>query len=224
VSQLRALTALHLNNNRFEHVPSEIYPLSQLRELWLQSNLIAEVSPNVVKLAALTYLDLSNNQLQTVPYQLGQMRIATGQTSLRLEGNPFTELIPREIMLQGTPAIISFLRMLNTSKSSWRRVKLVLVGQEEVGKTSLRTALVQTSGTTSAFGGTLRRKKSVLGTAAVQSSGDTVATDGIDIEDWTLTGVTGDSATADPVTGATNSELTFSCWDFGGQEVYGASK
>jgi Leucine-rich repeat (LRR) protein len=221
VSRLTSLTALHLNNNKFTELPNEIYQLTALRELCLQSNEVSDVPPHVIKLSQLSYLDLSNNKLQSLPYQIGQMRIATGHTSLRLEGNPFTELIPREIMLQGTPAIISFLRMLNTSKSSWRRVKLVLVGQEEVGKTSLRKALVETSGTSSAFGGTLRRKKSTqVGAAAIQASGDTVATDGIDIEDWTLTGVTGEGATAaDPVTGATVSDLTFSCWDFGGQEV-----
>jgi GTP-binding protein EngB required for normal cell division len=97
----------------------------------------------VSQLQHLTHLNVSANQLETLPYQLTLLpNLLSTSDSLDLRQNPFPA-IPSEIVAQGSEAIISFLRLVHTWSAPWRRVKLVFVGDEKVGKTSLLKVFAQ---------------------------------------------------------------------------------
>jgi internalin A len=80
---------------------------------------------------------LANNQLAALPDAIG--RLGRLQT-LRLNGNPLT-YPPREIVDQGTTAIITFLAAVRADRKSLHEAKVVLVGDPAHGKTALRSWL-----------------------------------------------------------------------------------
>uniref|UniRef100_A0A8C8FXM1 LRRNT domain-containing protein n=1 Tax=Oncorhynchus tshawytscha TaxID=74940 RepID=A0A8C8FXM1_ONCTS len=81
-----ALYRLHLKNNMLEKIPSGVFDsLTQLRELYLQNNLLSNEgmdNETFSQLTKLEYLDLSNNNLSVVPQGLPR-----GLILLHLEKN-----------------------------------------------------------------------------------------------------------------------------------------
>ncbi len=81
---------------------------------------------------------------------------------LKYQQNPL-KTPPPEIMKQGVKAILGYLKELADGSEPCYRMKLMIVGQENVGKTTL-----------------LRNLK------GVKAKEDTISTDGIDIADWIM--------------------------------------
>lgn len=108
---------------------------------------------------------------------------------------PRLNSIPDEVKKgwKKVPDILAYLRDLATAQIVWDRVKLIFVGQEAAGKTSLKRVMVE--------GKTIRSKN--------KEAPVTYSTDGIDISEWTPPRAPG--GTPPP---------TFSTWDFGGQQVF----
>ncbi|KAL1022740.1 hypothetical protein UPYG_G00031710 [Umbra pygmaea] len=81
-----ALLRLHLKNNKLEKIPSGVFDsLTQLRELYLQNNLLTNEgidNQTFSQLTSVEYLDLSNNNLTVVPLSLPR-----GLVILHLEKN-----------------------------------------------------------------------------------------------------------------------------------------
>ncbi|XP_029606436.1 podocan [Salmo trutta] len=77
---------LHLKSNKLEKIPSGVFDsLTQLRELYLQNNLLSNEgmdNETFSQLTSLEYLDLSNNNLSVVPHGLPR-----GLILLHLERN-----------------------------------------------------------------------------------------------------------------------------------------
>ncbi|XP_060819598.1 CCR4-NOT transcription complex subunit 6-like isoform X1 [Bombus pascuorum] len=96
--QLTHLTALYLNDNSLQRIPSEIGRLVNLRALDLSSNKLRSLPAELGDLIYLRELLLNQNYLRVLPYELGklfQLQV------LGLQGNPLS----KEIMaLYGEPS------------------------------------------------------------------------------------------------------------------------
>lgn len=168
VGQLVSLKILDLRENRLEAIPPEIGKLVKLRELyagrgkrwWKISNPMSELPPEigeltnleildlrgsrltsllpeVGKLTNLKLLDLEENQLTMLPTELGQLQ---NLKRLKLLGNALS-IPPREIVVQGTQAVLAYLRgQLEASRQQWLS-KMIVVGEGGVGKTAVLRAL-----------------------------------------------------------------------------------
>lgn len=85
-------TELDLSNLYLRTLPSELWQLTQLKELYLRNNLISDLPPEIGKLVNLTTLQLSRNQLADLPHEIDQL---TNLIMLDLGFNKFTNLPPK---------------------------------------------------------------------------------------------------------------------------------
>jgi internalin A len=114
VGNLTALTTLDLSGNRLESVPE-----------------------SVGNLTALTTLILNQNKLTALPIRLADLLI--GGLGLRLEGNLLADPLP-ELAERGAAELAAYLRSLYDAEPQYE-AKLLVVGEGNVGKTSLIAAL-----------------------------------------------------------------------------------
>jgi len=136
--QLTGLDYLNLGDNQLTEVSAELRQLTGLLRLYLHFNHLTELPPELGQLTGLQYLDLDSNQLIRLPPELGRLEKLT---SLSLDGNPHLKSPPREVVEQGTQAILGYLReRLEDCERQWVS-KLLVVGEGGVGKTSLLRAL-----------------------------------------------------------------------------------
>jgi Leucine-rich repeat (LRR) protein/GTPase SAR1 family protein len=176
IANLCNLVQLNLESNSIESLPPEIGKLTALKRLNLANNKLVTLPNEMESLTKLQYLMLNHNKLEWLPYQLGNLDLK----KLEVVGNPL-ETIPEEIVKKGMTHIIGYLRELRGSKTSWNRLKLVFVGQEFVGKTSLLRCFTAQVALKSKQ--TFRSVRSKVPVRAAHT-GDTLATDGIDIAEW----------------------------------------
>lgn len=133
------LTSLHWNDNKAKSVHDALWTLTKLQRLSLGGNMLTDISEKVSRLTNLTELSLDNNQFDILPHQLFALPLLNPQ-SLSINPNPFRS-IPSEVRSSASPtAIYRFLAQLS-EKAPWRRMKLMLVGNGNIGKTSLKRAL-----------------------------------------------------------------------------------
>ncbi len=150
---------------------------------------------------------------------------------LVLDDNPLrrSAAVPDTVLRDGGDAVYKWLRNSHeTGSRECTRLKLMVVGEANVGKTSLLRCFksaddTQGSASTPSAAGVSspRSTGSLMDLAALMNAGgggggggggalSNRATDGIDISEWQL---------ALPA-GARHKTVTFSAWDFAGQEVY----
>ncbi|KAL6046584.1 Myotubularin-like phosphatase domain [Balamuthia mandrillaris] len=137
IMTLTTLQELILSYNCITNIPSAISDLKDnLTKLCLDHNALALVPPEVGYLKELTVLDLSENkQLKALPVQLGFLEKLQ---RLDLEGDKAITFPPKELLAKGTlEPILSFLRHAFQGMVPLYRMKLMIVGQENVGKTTL---------------------------------------------------------------------------------------
>ncbi len=143
IAQLRSLQTLYLHSNRLTSLPPEIAQLRSLQTLDLSFNRLTSLPPEIAQLRSLQTLDLSFNRLTSLPPEIAELELkyTSEQVSVRtgcisLLGNPL-ESPPLEIIKQGRQAIIAYFRSLEGEKRPLNEVKILLVGDGAVGKTSL---------------------------------------------------------------------------------------
>ena len=113
---------LWLHNNQLTEISSEIGHLQNLEKLWLVYNQIDSLPPEIGDLHNLRELDLRDNHLTHLPRELGQVtQLADDNSYLRLSGNPLISP-PEEVIAQGTPAILDYLR----HQTWWHLQRLIL--------------------------------------------------------------------------------------------------
>ena len=137
LGNLTALTELYLYGNQLESVPESLGNLTALTELYLSGNRLASVPEWLGNLTALTALDLRGNQLTALPAWLADL--LDGGLELGLEGNPLADPLP-ELAERGAPELATYLRSLHDAEPQFE-AKLLVVGEGNVGKTSLINAL-----------------------------------------------------------------------------------
>jgi internalin A len=134
---LSELTTLDLSGNRLTTLPEQIGSLSSLTTLDLSGNQLTELPEQIGSLSSLTTLDLSGNRLTELPGRLGDLLV--GGMELNLDGNPLTEPV-RGLAQRGASELAVFLRSLYDGEPHYEG-KLLLVGEGNVGKTSLVAAM-----------------------------------------------------------------------------------
>ena len=137
ITQLISLNDLRLSGNQLTALPPEIGQLTGLRQLWLSDNQLTALPPEIGQLTGLQQLSLSDNQLTALPRQLADL--LDDGLSIELDNNPFPDPLP-ELIHQGADAVAVYLRSLEDAVAQYE-AKVLLVGEGNVGKTSLSAAL-----------------------------------------------------------------------------------
>jgi internalin A len=160
ISQLRHLQRLHLNGNNLRALPPTIGKLVNLVTLSLEDNEITELPAEIEWLGNLATLTADRNKLTAFPVEITELtdlrklslsgnRITELPTELApllddglkldLSGNPLKEPLPT-VLRRGTADLAAFLRDLAHPAPQYE-AKVMLLGEGNVGKTSLSAAL-----------------------------------------------------------------------------------
>ncbi len=138
IGQLQNLKHLNLSANNIRAVPKELGELINLTYLDLSYNEIQELPDEIGNLVSLSSLDLSNNAIKRIPTSVGSLQHLS---KIELKNNPIHQP-PPEIISHGISAIKSYLQKIHLTSTSLYETKLILVGQGEVGKTTLAHRLI----------------------------------------------------------------------------------
>ncbi|MEM7538220.1 MAG: COR domain-containing protein [Chloroflexota bacterium] len=159
ISQLHNLRELYLSFNQLSTLPNSFYQLHNLFHLDLMGNQLSTLPNCISQLHNLQKLDLCHNRLNTLPCFISQLQnlqkldLRSNQLStlpnsitqlhnlqkLYLNSNQFS-YPPQEIAQQGINAIRNYFAEANDEDTLYE-MKLLLVGEGRVGKTSLAKTL-----------------------------------------------------------------------------------
>jgi len=147
LTHLTSLQELYLYNNQIREIPEALSHLTSLQSLDLRNNQIREIPEALAHLTSLQYLYLSNNQISETPEALAHL---VNLKRLVLQNNPITN-VPPEIIRRGwgetisddgnPQAIFNYLKYKG-EKRPLNELKVLLVGEGDVGKTSLLKRLL----------------------------------------------------------------------------------
>lgn len=223
ILQHRMLTELDLSSNNIVDIPPVITELQNLKKLQLSYNQIAITPSEIALLTQLEYLDLRHNKISSLPSTIGDMsslkilllsnnaltylpsQICNLENTLELldvYNNPFgtipVDIIPKvgEVHPADLVPLFNYLRNISDCDAvEYNRVKLMFVGDGNVGKTSLLNCFLEKDA----------RKKRKLGVNNEKKEPtETIATDGIDISELNYSLPNGN-------------EIIWDCWDYAGQ-------
>nr|XP_013811848.1 PREDICTED: malignant fibrous histiocytoma-amplified sequence 1 homolog [Apteryx mantelli mantelli] len=139
VLALPGLEELYLSRNQLALLPTRLCQLRQLRTLWLDNNRIRYLPDSIVLLRSLEELVLQGNQIAILPEGFGQL---SRVTLWKIKDNPLIQP-PYEVCMKGIPYIAAYQQELAHSQPALKpRLKLVLMGPKDAGKTSLRRRLM----------------------------------------------------------------------------------
>jgi internalin A len=137
LSQLRILEVVNLGSNPIVDLPTRIELLPRLKTLYMNDCTLRELSPRIERLGTLENLDISGNEITKLPVGIAHM-LVRGML-LRLNGNPLSDPLP-DLVERGPVALATYLRNLRDGVAQYE-AKLLLIGEGNVGKTSLVGAM-----------------------------------------------------------------------------------
>ncbi|MBE2225490.1 MAG: leucine-rich repeat domain-containing protein, partial [Anaerolineae bacterium] len=197
IGQLTKLKRLDLSQNNLSVLPAEIGHLTNLISLYLWQNRLRQLPAEIGHLTNLRWLDLRENRLSQLPVEISHLN---NLTSLNLGRNPGLP-IPSELLQRGAYNPQIFLdfwqEYISQQTHPLYEVKMILVGEGSVGKTSLVRRL-----TVDEFDHAEAQTK------------------GINIETWPV------EVAASKGQGTAQSaahQVETHIWDFGGQEIMHAT-
>ena len=152
IGQLVNLESLDLDKNQFTTLLPEIGQLLKLQSLDLQENQLTTLPPEIVRLRNLVKLDLTHNHFRTLPAtltELSSIKIAgaweKSENRFRGEGlHLYANPLPQPYISAiegGLESLFAYLRTLRRAVRQYE-AKLLLVGEGNVGKTSLVEAML----------------------------------------------------------------------------------
>ena len=139
ISQLANLQRLGLSFNQLTSLPESISQLANLQRLYLSNNQLTSLPESIGQLANLQWLYISNNQLTSLPESISQL---ANLQILDLSNNPLNPAL-QSAYQGGMDALMAYLRSLEdkAKKECLYEAKLLLVGEGDVGKTTLLKAM-----------------------------------------------------------------------------------
>ncbi|HYC59678.1 MAG TPA: COR domain-containing protein [Thermoanaerobaculia bacterium] len=136
IRDLRKLTLLTFAGTGLHALPGWISELAELQYLNLSGNRLQSLPDTISSLSRLDQFDLRNNELVTIPPSIARL---PKLREINLEGNPLSPAL-RSAYEQGLGPLRAFLRSLNEADPLYE-AKLMLIGEGNVGKTTLLKAL-----------------------------------------------------------------------------------
>jgi len=181
------ITLLDLSNNSIESIPLSISQLTQLAELKISNNGVRELPPEIGLMKKLWFLDYSGCPVETTLHSL------LGDKSKK------------------TASVLGYLKSVHEEATTFNRMKLMFVGVQGIGKTTLLTQLRREEGCRTPTTGChwTQRMHSSSEVKNKDHKGQNISTVGVDIGDLVIRRRDG--------------EVVFRTWDFGGQREYYAT-
>lgn len=137
VGELKRLKKLNLSGNKLKVMPESLSELTQLNALDLSENRLTSLPESIGKLRQLEKLDISHNRLIDLPGSLADLDFST---ELHLYDNPLN-LELAAAFREGFGAVKRYLAAKAESQVVLNEAKLILIGEGEVGKSCLLSAL-----------------------------------------------------------------------------------
>ncbi len=188
IAQLANLERLGVAKNKLVLLPTEIGQLNKLKFLYLHVNKISGLPIELSQCKHLETLNLHSNQLTDLSLSLAQLEHLK---ELILNDNPLNPALQSAYDSGKWQAVKAYLRSLEQNAEPLYEAKLVLVGEGNVGKTTLLKAL-----------------KGIADEAPREHEPTTHGVE-IDIHGLRL-----------PHHAQGGVEIQLNAWDFGGQDVY----
>ncbi|MCB0529963.1 MAG: 50S ribosome-binding GTPase, partial [Saprospiraceae bacterium] len=128
---------LDLSNFSLSEIPQDVFKISKLEYLNLDNNSIKNIPDEISNLKNLRFLSLKHNEIENLSKSILNIN---NLSTLELFGNPLINP-PIEVVDMGLDAIKAYFEELEnfpvTTQDEVNEIKLVLVGNGGVGKTSL---------------------------------------------------------------------------------------
>ncbi|EFO25986.1 TKL/LRRK protein kinase [Loa loa] len=245
-TRLESLRTFLVANNRLTEIPLLVPSLKNIsspKKKQRENRQKYSAGRRQMLFPALTTLDVSNNYLSNVPATLSDL---VSLSVLNLSGNNGIEMLPPELgllsklwnlILKGcslrdplksmvyvesykTVDLIAYLKSILEDSRPYTRLKLMIVGVQGIGKTSLLQQ-IRLEGTvgkrTLPNDSWSKRMGRNAGSGGDRTpKGANISTVGVDIAEWTFEPK---KTKGEPTFGP----LTFRTWDFGGQREYYAT-
>jgi internalin A len=163
IGQLSKLVILDLSYNKINTLPEQLFDLRNLRSLFLNNNSLSFLPSSVENLENLTTLNISSNNIHTIPKEIGglvklkslyidnnqltnlplEIQLLENLEVLDLRNNPLN--IPSEILQKTHEPKAVLAAYFGGNKRPINQIKILIVGQGSVGKTSLVQRLTSNS-------------------------------------------------------------------------------
>ena len=203
IQRLKKLKILELGTNRIAKFQVEICRLTNLHRLILCENLIKSIPDEIINLTELTTLDMTGNQIEALPvtfYKMQSLKLLHAYDKFQKHGlwlhRNLLKTPPHDIWKSNDiEQIYTYLRKLQIRRTeSLQRQKMVVLGSQDSGKTSLIRTLVNQKSclTATMMGSDLNLNKEIMSTTSV-----------VEITTWN-----------------TENNVKFMVHDLGGQDAY----
>ncbi|MEM6188640.1 COR domain-containing protein [Shewanella scandinavica] len=139
IGLLKNLQVLFVSDNKIKKIPDEISSLSNIRFMIFDGNELEEIPEVIGGLNVLSSLSLDNNKIKVIPKTMIKMEVLS---YLSLVNNPLPIPDPSFHNLTAQEQIQTLLEIQQSTTMPLKQAKILVVGDERVGKTSIINRLL----------------------------------------------------------------------------------